>query len=46
MGVYIERKVNSKNRRYNTVNNRQISPDDQAELLEKANAYQQVSNGE
>jgi hypothetical protein len=44
--LYVGSKVRSKNRRYNTINNRKNLPSDSQEITEMADVYQQAKEGD
>ncbi len=46
LDAYVGRKVRSKNRRFNTVNNRMHNSDDQAIADQIAKSYKKASGGE
>lgn len=46
MDVYVTKKVKSKNRRFNSINNRENNFSDKHQVIESAKAYRQVSDGD
>lgn len=46
MDVYVTKKVKSKNRRFNSINNRENNFSDKHQIIESTKAYRQVSDGD
>jgi len=46
MEAYVDKKVKSKNRKFNSVNNRKNNASDQHEMIVKAGEYRRQSDGD